>query len=321
MIRRQFVGIAFALASLSVSAAPPAVVRYVGPCDASAAAALGADTFIVANDETNTLYIYKRGQPQPIDSIPVTKFLGSKARDEADIEGAAAIGQRVYWITSHARDSKGKSRPGRRRFFATEMGGDDPKLLTPVGKPYVNLQHDMLEAPQLARYHLSDAERLPPEAPGGFNIEGLAATPAGGLLIGLRNPLFEGRALVIPFDNPADVVGGDRAQFGTAYEFDLGGRGVRSIERVGSSYLIVAGPIADEGTFALYRWSGARDNAPKALNVDLGTLRPEALIAVPDTAQVQLFSDDGGVETADGVACKKLEFAQQTFRSVIITPP
>ena len=33
------------------------------------------------------------------------------------------------------------------------------------------------------------------EAEGGFNIEGLAAAPDGSLLIGLRNPIPQGRAL------------------------------------------------------------------------------------------------------------------------------
>jgi hypothetical protein len=34
--------------------------------------------------------------------------------------------------------------------------------------------------------------------PGGLNIEGLAATPDGQLLIGFRNPLSEGKALLLP---------------------------------------------------------------------------------------------------------------------------
>jgi len=317
-LRIAGVVLALAVAPFAAAAAP---ARYFGPCDASAAIPIGASRFVVANDETNTLYVYERDDPHAVDSFPVTKFLGTKEHDEADIEGAAAIGARVYWITSHGRDAKGKARPGRKRFFATDIGDDPKNPLTVVGKPYANLQRDMIDAPQFARYRLADAAKLAAEAAGGFNIEGLAATPTGGLLIGLRNPLVDGRAIVIPLDNPADVVtSGARAQFGAAYEFDFGGRGIRSLERVGGSYLIVAGPIAEQGTFALYRWSGVRGEAPKALEVDLGTLRPEALIAIPHSAEIQLLSDDGGVET-DGVTCKDLEFAKQSFRSVILTPP
>ena len=70
--------------------------------------------------------------------------------------------------------------------------------------------------------------------------------------------------------------------------------------------LIVAGPTGDEGSFALYRWSGKRGDVRRAdRSVDLGSLRPEALFAVPQTANVMLLSDDGGVVNA-GVECKKL---------------
>jgi hypothetical protein len=52
--------------------------------------------------------------------------------------------------------------------------------------------------PRLRRFHLAAAAHRPAEAPDGLNIEGLAATPAGSLLIGFRNPLPGGRALARP---------------------------------------------------------------------------------------------------------------------------
>ena len=57
-------------------------------------------------------------------------------------------------------------------------------------------------------------------------------------------------------------VGGCRAHFGTPIELDLGQRGVRSIERVGAAYLIVAGSSADRGSFALFRWSRQSRDPP-----------------------------------------------------------
>ena len=100
---------------------------------------------------------------------------------------------------------------------------------------------------------------------------------------------------------------------------DLDGRGIRSIERVGSSWLIVTGPTADRGRFALYRWSGrAGDAAALVTGVDLKNLRPEALFALPGSGHVQLLSDDGGVNIA-GVECKELPAARQTFRSLTLT--
>ena len=296
------------------------ITTYSGPCDASAAVALDAAYFVVGDDEHNTLHVYRQGQAQAVGSLDLSKFLATAADEESDIEGAAAIGTRIYWITSHGRNSKGKARPSRQRFFATEVLPGQPPTLKPVGQAYVDLLRDMTEADALKPYRLGDAARLAAEAEGGLNIEGLAATPDGTLLIGLRNPVPRQRALVIPLLNPSEVINGVRARFGAPIELDLGQRGIRSIERVGSSYLIVAGPPADSGNFALYRWSGqAADAATPVADIDLKELRPEALFAVLGSGRVQLLSDDGGVKIA-GVECKKLPAAQQTFRGLAITP-
>ena len=46
-------------ASLATPAGAQQPATYNGPCDASAAVALDASYFIVANDENNTLAIYR----------------------------------------------------------------------------------------------------------------------------------------------------------------------------------------------------------------------------------------------------------------------
>jgi hypothetical protein len=251
--------------------------------------------------------------------LALSDFLGTGS-SEADIEGAAAIGSRVYWISSHSRNSKGKVQPSRHRIFATDVRDGLPPVLVPVGKPYVDLLRDLAEAPALKPYRLDAAARLAAEAEGGLNIEGLAATPEGGLLIGFRNPLRNQRALVVPLLNPAAIVEGKRAQLGTPIELDLDRRGIRSIELVGSTYLIVAGPTADRGSFALYRWSGAAAEAPvMAPDVALRDLRPEALFAIPQSPRVQLLSDDGGLLVGGG-ECKNLPMSRQAFRSLVVAP-
>ena len=296
------------------------ITTYNGPCDASAAVALDATHFIVGDDEHNTLHVYRQGQPAPVAALNLTNFLATAADEESDIEGAAAIGTRIYWITSHGRNSKGKARPARQRFFATEIVPGQPPTVKPVGQAYGNLLRDMLAAETLKPYRLDEAARRPPEAEGGLNIEGLAATADGKLLIGLRNPLPLQRALLIPLDNPDEVIAGHPARFGEPIELNLGQRGIRSIERIGTGYLIVAGPTGDKGSFALFRWSGRHGDAPTPVSgIDLGNLRPEALFAIPDSNRAQLLSDDGGV-VINGVECKKLSPASQSFRSLDITP-
>jgi len=288
--------------------------RYEGLCDASAAVSLDERHFIVADDEHNTLTVYRHGEAKRVGQVDLDKFL--RAKKEADIEGAAQRGDRIYWISSHARNSAGEAREDRHRFFATDIRG---KTVEPVGKPYTALLADLLAAPGLASLKLADAARRAAEAEGGFNIEGLATAAEGSLLIGLRNPIPQGKAVLIPLLNPADLVEGEGpARFGTAIRLDLGGRGVRSIERVGNGYLIAAGPPADEGTFALYRWSGQPADAPTPLRIDLGTLRPEALFAWPDGG-LTLLSDDGGVKVGKK-ACKDADKGKRAFRALDFKP-
>ena len=316
--------------TLFVSAAPSApasaVMTYRGPCDASAAVALDADHFVVAGDEDNTLRVYRRGQPQAVVQTPLAAFLDSGDK-ESDLEAAAALGERIYWISSHGRNSKGKRRPDRQRFFATDMAqGAQPPGVTPAGTPYRGLLDDLAAAPTLAGLRLGEAAQLAPEAPGGLNIEGLAAMPGGNLLLGFRNPVPNGRALLVPLLNPTELVtsgSGRKARFGEPILLNLRGRGVRSIDRSldGRGYWIVAGPVSDAGPISLYRWSGQKNDAPQMIDSsELVGLRPEALFELPGGGSgLQILSDDGGVMT-DGKACKDRPMAAQVFRSITLHP-
>jgi hypothetical protein len=292
--------------------------QYEGLCDASAAVALDTRHFVVAGDEDNTLRIFERGQPVARASVPLDAFLRS-GKVEADLEAAARIGERIYWIGSLSRDGKGRPAPQRDRFFATHIERTHtPPTLQPVGAGPVKLLDALLASDAGRAWRLDEAARMAPEAAGGLNVEGLTHTPEGALLIGFRNPLREGKALVLPLRNPAQVVEGQAPQFGEALALDLGGRGVRAMTRVADGYLVVGGPTADEGGFGLFHWRGGNDT-PQPLSLPaLGTLRPEALFGWPGTAQLQLLSDDGGTQLR-GKACKKLPAAQQSFRSLRFT--
>jgi hypothetical protein len=305
---------ALLLVAAGAATAQTAPARYNGLCDASAAVALDERHFIVADDEHNRLTVYRHGHAERVGEVDLDKFLGAKK--ESDLEGAAQRGDRLYWISSHARNSRGELREDRHRFFATDIRGD---TVAPAGKPYTRLLDDLLAAPSLAPLKLADAAARAAEADGGFNIEGLATAADGSLLIGLRNPIPQGWALLIPLLNPAELVDGrGPARFGAVIRLDLGGRGVRSIERVGNAYLIAAGPPADDGTFALFRWSGQAGDAPTPVKADLGSLRPEALFAWPDGG-VTLLSDDGGVMVGKK-ACKDADKGKRAFRALDLRP-
>lgn len=311
-------------ASAATGASPTsnsAAREYRGTCDASAAAPIGDALFVVANDEDNTLRVYRRDVGGgPIAAFDLTSFLKPGQRLETDIEGAARVGDRIFWITSHGTNRGGKPRPERRRLFATDVELDGEQVrIRPVGKPYDGLIEALSDTPALQRFRLDLAARIAPEQPGGLSIEGLASTPRGDLLIGFRNPIPEGKALIVPLVNPQDVVRGQPARLGEAILLALDGKGVRSIDYVPawSSFLIIAGDAGDAGTFRLYRWSGNAADPPAPFDAPgLAGMQPEAIVVYDGPrAGVQVISDDGG-KLVDGIPCKDTSKRRKSFRVI-----
>lgn len=295
--------------------------RYAGMAEASAAAMLDKKHFIVAEDECNTLLVYALGKPKPVGKpIDLANFLGT-ADKASDLEGGARVGDVIYWISSHSLTKSGKPREWRKRIFATKVDATrSPPTVQPYGSPYAGLLEDLIAAPELRDLKLDAAAKLPPEQDGGLNIEGLAAWKGNGLLVGFRGPLRAGKAPVVPLKNPASVVDGGHAVFEEPILLALGGRGIRSIDRVGSQYLIVAGPTGDIGTFAIYRWTGEKADAPSLLlDLPSSSIAPEALLATSNAREVILLSDDGSSqpEAACGTGAK----AQQQFRALRVKLP
>ncbi len=296
-------------------------LTFRGSCDASAAIAISDDSFLVADDENNTLRLYRvADNSMPIRTFSLTVFLGIESENpEADIEGATRTGDRIYWITSHGRNKDGKMRPNRYRFFAADIVVKDNDLaLRPVGKPCATLVHSLVNTSLGSQLGLDkatqfdkdlkkkDRERLAPKDDG-LNIEALAASADGETLyIGFRNPLFalaaSKRAIVIPLENAKEVLEHSAVpKFGKAMLWDLEGRGVRSIEYCPRQkvFLLIAGDPDEGGQFALYRWSGDPADSPvlqSPIRSGLDTFKPEALIPFANRDEVLLLSDDGAID-------------------------
>ncbi len=286
-------------ASATKTAVVAEEAMFKGCCDASAAAPISTNLVVVASDEENVLRVYDRVLGgMPVRSFDLSSHLGlGRGSSETDIEGAALLGDTVYWITSHSRNSDGLFRPNRHRFFATrfKVTGDRVEMEF-VGRPYHRLLEDLGNSPRLAQLDLARASRLPPKNEGAVNIEGLCATPDGRLFIGFRNPMPGGRALIIPLENPAEVVKGSAASPGQPILLELDGMGIRDIAAGNGSYIIIGGSFHGGGKARLFRWKGGRSEPKQFQQVHLKNLNPESIALSPDGSidAFQLFTDDSG---------------------------
>lgn len=321
--------IAIAVASQVVHLPAFAHQLYDGVCDASAAIAIGTSHFLVAEDESDVLSLYRNDSfgDGSVRHFDFSARLRTDPGRESDIEGAARIGDRIYWITSHGRNGKGKLRRNRYRLFATDVVGTSNDLeLTWVGR-YDHLIRDMLNAQSWANpnapdtqrtiSHLTRATRLSEKtvrdlAPKdeGLNIEGLTALPHGsGLLIGLRNPVPEGNALIVNLRNPNALVARQDsiAHFGPPIYLNLSGLGVRAMAYAPRirKFLLIAGPAKTKGVFKLFGWEGPGGASPKLLG-ELKTEKgsnPEAIVVYSNNSRIQVLHDEGS-KLIKGTRCK-----------------
>jgi hypothetical protein len=301
---------------------------FTGMCDASGAVALSDRRFVVADDEDNVLRVYDVEQGgAPLGGTDVSHGLNLPLKNkkkpgsvpvapETDIEAATRVGDRAYFMTSHGRNSSGKLKPERLRFFATTAPEDGD--IDVIGEPYDGLLADLLAEPRLAGFELAKAAELAPKAPGGLNLEGMTERKEGGVWLGFRNPIPEGRALLVPLLNPEELITGKKARFGDPVKLDLGGLGVRSLSSHRGQYLIVAGPFDQGATSRLFTWDGGASAEPLD-RVSLAGFNPEGFFTPEGRARIMLLSDDGSV-SIDGTECKRVKDpAAKRFRGLWVS--
>ncbi|MET0231407.1 MAG: DUF3616 domain-containing protein [Rhodanobacteraceae bacterium] len=320
---------------------------HTGASDASATIAVNDTWMIVADDETNVLRLYDRNHS----GLPVNGFdfsadlaLTDPDNPELDLEASTEIDSRVFWTTSFSNSKNFHVRPNRHRVFATDLTRDaENSTLAYVGR-YDFLLEDMVAWDDADGHGLgagylgfaaSSAEGVDSKTPEGFNIEGLAMAPDDATAyFAFRAPLLptndRHQAVIVPVEHFADLVTGaapdslpqGSATFGPPIFLDLGGRGIRSLDRnAAGQYLITAGPTGDAtgispSDFRLYAWTGQPGDAPfdvgldmTALDVNDGSL--ESIAGLPDvlgpaTSLQFLFDNGDSIWYADGIAAKDL---------------
>lgn len=318
------------------SAANTAHVWPTGIADASAAIPLDENYMLIANDETNILYVYDRRQS----GLPVKTFdinggnlLGltdgsSGNWKEVDIEAAAAsrnIANRIYWIGSLGNGTDGDLKPNRDRIFATNISGTGVATSVTAAGTYGSLRTALINWGNTHGYNLSASAQNghAPKTIDGFNVEGMVFAPDGTTMyIGFRAPLVpvanRTKALIAPIQNfetwfNNGAPSGSPA-IGAPIELTLGNRGIRDIIRLSNgTYVIVAGSYNDNAIPAIFRWSGIAGQEPLLIpSFSLTGLNAEAVLPVVQSGtevfdKLQIICDNGDhVYYNDGIVAKDL---------------
>lgn len=329
----------------------PAAATVDGSSDASTAIALDADWMIVADDESNVLRVYPRAGGTAVLEWSY-KLNGPKFAKELDLEAGARVGDTLYFTGSASNKKDGAdAMADRSHLFAVKVSGTGAATQFNYVGQFAALESQLIawdasNGHGLGADHfgfaVSAGAGVVPEQVNGFSIEGMATAPGDGALwLGFRAPQIgtssRTRALIVPVQNYAALIAGTATQaaFGAPIELDLGGRGIRSIDKGSDGrYLIVAGPAgASSGlvdrNFALFSWDGTASAAPVELANDLEALRKasdgsfESIVEVPGPVaagtQVQLLLDNGDtVWPGKSAISKDLPAAEQQFEGYVV---
>ncbi|MDP1606521.1 MAG: DUF3616 domain-containing protein [Rhodocyclaceae bacterium] len=246
-------------------------LALTGIYEPSAIQQLPDGRFLVVEDEkTHPFSLVTIRADGTVSSTPLvmaTPDTDAAFRKLDDLEGLAIdTAGFIYAITSHSRNSAGEMKRSREKLVRFRIEGDRataPVVVTEL-KAALTGAHPLLAAA---------AKILDVKAGGGFNIEALEMTPdRQRLLVGLRSPLLDRRAIVASIENPTALFeAGAAPRIASRLDtLDLGGHGIRGMSYVPAlaGYLVVSGPVAREQVqFQLWFWSGRQGDPPRRVSV------------------------------------------------------
>ncbi len=324
---------------------------HAGIADASAAIVIDDDHMLVANDETNTLYLYNRSHSGlPVKSfdfnqgnaLSLTDSFAGKWK-EVDVEaGVRSIRDPsvIYWLGSMSNNGTFFIKPNRNRIFAVRVTGKGAAAsFSNAG--YCQLRQQLVSWGNSHGYDFGSSAAAGKDAKqaDGFNIEGMVFGPDDQTLyVGFRAPLVpttrRTKAVIAPvknfekwFNNGSQA--GDPL-IGDPIELDLGGRGIRDMIRLpNGSYVIIAGSCGADLVPAVYTWTGQATNSPVLVSsFVLAGLNVEGVIPVYEQGQLslnklQVLTDNGNdIFYGDTVLAKNLSADNlKKFSSVITETP
>ena len=287
-------------AASDASKSPEQTTWLQGSCDASAIADVGGGYFYVADDENNILRLYNSQlSGMPLRTVNAEGF--ANGSEEYDVEGATVSddGKTIYWITSLANSKKGKEKPYRNRAFTTKINGSGAEATLTSGAYSEKFRDAMIKFGDDNGWSFSAsasfANSMIPKRIDGFNVEGLTlkTNGNGAAYIAFRAPCVPKKgvtptssnrkyAVMAAVENFEQIFSGSgksstTPQVGAPVLFDFDGLGIRSIERVGDYYVIIAGLFEGGGTPKAYLWDGTTNENADPITVNGGHLTEMSL--------------------------------------------
>lgn len=255
---------------------------FEGTADASAGVYHDGLVWVL-NDEDQRWRAYWPFGGQPIQTVDP---LGRDG--EVDAEACVLTPEGLWVCGSFGRKANGQRRPARE------------SLMLWSGFPSVaavrfrcGMVMDWVAPLEHRKLGLDLAAQIPVKTPEGLNIEGLEVHPQFGLLFGLRGPQYQGKAILLHLLNPMEVLDGKSPSWGQPLLWDLGGLGVRSLEKDPQGYWISVGPASAGPARELWRWSGS-GQPRKVLNFP-PEINAEGLVWMEEHNGLLVLSDDGNL--------------------------
>lgn len=321
-----------------------------GSSDASAAVALDSQYMIVGDDEANVLRVYDRAGGDALIEWDYSQAIG--ASGEVDLEAVTLVGDTLYLTGSHSNTKKGVDADSREIVFSVKVSGTGANTQFVYQGKFSGLEAALVAWDQGGSsgkpagyfgFAASSGAGIAPENTNGFSIEGMTTSVDNSeLWLGFRAPQTDtssrDKALIVPVKNYQQLQSDPDATpiFGEAIELNLGGRGIRSIDKAadGSGYLIIAGPSgsatdAVSNDFRLYTWDGQAGSVPVELDNNLDALLKatggsfESIVSpasIKPGTQIQLLQDNGDtVWPGQTKVSKDLAPVDQQFKGNLIT--
>lgn len=220
---------------------------------------------LVEDEKLHPFSLLKISHDGSISSMPLQA--ADALQKLADLEGVTLDRSGyIYALTSHSRNSEGEEKKSRDKLVRFRIEGDRvvaPMVISGLKSALVATHPVLAVAAEI-----SDVKR-----DGGLNIEALEISlDQQRLLIGLRSPLLDNRAIIAELENPAAIfeTGAPPRISPALTTLDLGGNGIRGMAHLPfiGGYLVISGPVAREQVqFQLWFWSGRRGEPARSVSV------------------------------------------------------